>query len=157
MSNPWPLVGHERLFYGDPAKVEAKLVLVVPPFRIYYEGIQTKGIRIHPKLVDSLKAVLHEVMDHYQTQQAIDANHVSNYSGSYAARPIRGSTKTSMHAYGAAIDFDAEHNQMTQSKTAGFFKAEHPLVKAFKAQGWFWGGDYKNRRDPMHFEALRYK
>lgn len=157
MSNPWPLVGHERAFYGDPDHIEAKLVLVKPPFKIYYEGKETKGIRIHPLLVDSLKRVLDKVEQTYESQAELDRDHVSNYSGSYEPRKIRGSSKISMHAYGAAIDFDAEHNGMTYSRTAGYFKPDHPLVKAFKAEGWFWGGDYKKRRDPMHFEAIRYK
>ncbi len=28
------------------------------------------------------------------------------------------------------------------------------VIDAFKKQGFRWGGDYKGRKDPMHFEAV---
>lgn len=27
------------------------------------------------------------------------------------------------------------------------------VVQCFKSEGWFWGGDFKSRKDPMHFQA----
>ena len=151
----FPTPQQAREFYGDPRGIEARLAHVVPLFKIYYQHVPVKWIRIHPLLASSLKIVLDNVEQCYNSQAEMDAAHVSNYSGSYEPRNIRGSSSISLHAYGAAVDFDAEHNGMTYDRNAGFFKSSHPLVQAFKAQGWFWGGDFKGRRDPMHFEAVR--
>jgi hypothetical protein len=39
--------------------------------------------------------------------------HVTHFSGSYNYRPIRGSTRLSVHAFEATLDFDAENQPMT--------------------------------------------
>lgn len=150
-----PTVSQSRVFYGNPETIEVRLVIVKPPFDIYYCGQKVRGIRIHPKLSESLFEVFHDLHCQFPTQAEFDALHISTFSGGYSKRSIRGSNAISFHAYGAALDFDAEHNAMTYKRNAGFFKANHPLVLAFKKQGWFWGGDFKGRRDPMHFEAVR--
>jgi hypothetical protein len=141
-----------KAFYGDPAKGEPgqRLVPVVPPFRMTYEGKPIKSIMFHKKAAPALKAALDEIWEHYgRDQSKIDAISVSKYSGAYNPRLIRGSrTKWSNHAYGAAIDFDAEHNGFN----TGHGIMPQPVIDAFKRQGALWGGDYRGRTDPMHFE-----
>jgi hypothetical protein len=84
---------------------------------------------------------------------ALATDGVSNYSGTYANRTMRGSPQTSMHAYGCAIDFDAEHNARG---TKGRFTPDSIIVRTFEAQGWIWGGRWKCAScDPMHFQAAR--
>lgn len=74
---------------------------------------------------------------------------ISHYSGAYNHRLIRGSAdRWSNHAYGAAIDLDAEHNGFN----TGHGTMPQPVIDAFKRQGALWGGDYRGRTDPMHFE-----
>jgi len=87
-------------------------------------------------------------------QKTIDAWGVSVFSGSYNYRVMRGGAVLSMHAYGCAIDLDAPRN---------FFHDQDPhfahipqVVKAFKDEGWVWGGDWSGRsKDGMHFQAAR--
>jgi hypothetical protein len=115
-----------------------------------YAGKPIKSIMFHRKAAPALKAALDDIWQRCGRDQArIDAISVSKYSGAYNPRLIRGSsTKWSNHAYGAAIDFDAEHNGFN----TGHGIMPQFVIDAFKAQGALWGGDYRGRTDPMHFE-----
>lgn len=151
--NRWPKDNQADLiaFYGPPKtrELESQLVDVAPPFRMTYAGKPVKSIKFHRKAAPALAAALNEIWEAYGRDQArIDADRVSIYSGSYNPRKISGSDKWSNHAYGAAIDFDAEHNGFN----TGHGTIPQIVVDAFKRQGARWGGDYKNRTDPMHFE-----
>lgn len=149
----WPADNQSALikFYGEPGpEVERQLVPVTPPFKMYYEGQPVKTIRFHRKAASALTAALNEIWEHYGCDQSkIDALGISKYAGAYNPRKIRGSaTKWSNHAYGAAIDLNAEENGFG----AGKGNIPQPVIDAFKRQGARWGGDYKGRTDPMHFE-----
>lgn len=149
----WPADNQSALlaFYGTPgAQVEAQLVPVVPPFKMYYEGRPIASIKFHRKCAAALSAALQEIWEHYgKNQSKIDSLGISRYNGAYNPRYIRGSTsKWSNHAYGAAIDLNAESNGFG----AGHGNIPQPVIDAFKRQGARWGGDYHGRTDPMHFE-----
>lgn len=149
----WPRDNQADLirFYGAPGpEVEAQLVRVVPPFQMYYDGKPISFIKFHRKAADALKAALDEIWEHYgRDQRKIDALGISKYAGAYNPRKIRGSaTRWSNHAFGAAIDLDAERNGFN----TGHGTMPQPVVDAFKRQGARWGGDYRGRTDPMHFE-----
>ena len=70
----------------------------------------------------------------------------------YAFRDVRGVPgKLSNHASGTAIDLNSSRHKLGQVGT--FAKGEVPMLKALaKKYGLTWGGDYKNRKDEMHFE-----
>lgn len=70
----------------------------------------------------------------------------------YAFRNIRGSAdKLSNHSSGTAIDLNAPKHPLGQSGT--FNPMQIVLIQALcKKYGLRWGGDYKNRKDEMHFE-----
>ncbi|MGE0677759.1 M15 family metallopeptidase [Pseudolabrys sp.] len=157
----WPKDNQNDLiaFYGDPGRgeVERQLVKVVPPFQMYYDGRPLKYIRFHRKAAPALTAALNDIWQHYGRDQAtINRLGVSNCAGTYNPRRIRGSkTRWSNHAFGAAIDLAAGQNGFNAAD------ADHdgypgtipqPVVQAFKRQGARWGGDYRGRKDPMHFE-----
>lgn len=153
MASRWPSDNQEALlrFYGTPgADVERQLVPVTPPFKMYYEGKPVRQIMFHKKAADALRAVLSEIWEvSGRSQTKLDMLGVSNYSGAYNPRYIRGSTtKWSNHAYGAAIDIDAEHNGFN----TGHGRMPEFVIDAFKRQGARWGGNYHGRTDPMHFE-----
>jgi hypothetical protein len=70
----------------------------------------------------------------------------------YAFRMVRGSTDNlSNHASGTAIDLNATKHPLGK---IGTFPAEKvPMIRALaKKYGLTWGGDYRNRKDEMHFE-----
>ena len=71
----------------------------------------------------------------------------------YAFRMVRGTTdKLSCHSSGTAIDLNATKHALGK---IGTFPAEKvPMIRALaKKYGLAWGGDYRNRKDEMHFEV----
>lgn len=70
----------------------------------------------------------------------------------YAFRMVRGSTdRLSCHSSGTAIDVNATQHPLG---AIGTFPADKvPMIRALaKKYGLTWGGDYRNRKDEMHFE-----
>lgn len=92
-----------------------------------------------------------------------------DWSWGFACRSIGGSTTPSNHSWGLAIDLDAPENPQM---SAAAHKAPHKLRKTFagglvlrstmpdnvgaiaKQHGFHWGGLYRSKPDPMHFEFL---
>lgn len=70
----------------------------------------------------------------------------------YCYRMVRGTTdKLSNHSSGTAIDLNASKHPL--GKVGTFDAAKVPMIRALaKKYGLTWGGDYKNRKDEMHFE-----
>jgi D-alanyl-D-alanine carboxypeptidase len=92
-----------------------------------------------------------------------------NITGAFACRPVRGKTAWSQHAYGLAVDIDPFQNPyhngqvvLPELATAyldrtdlrpGMILPDGPVVRAFAAIGWQWGGNYRSLKDYMHFSA----
>ena len=70
----------------------------------------------------------------------------------YCYRNIRGtSDKLSNHSSGTAIDLNAAKHPLGHAGT--FTVMQTVMIQALaKKYGLTWGGDYKNRKDEMHFE-----
>ena len=76
---------------------------------------------------------------------------MKNYGGIYAARSIRGqSSHPSTHSWGIAIDLEPEKYPL--GSTSRF---PDTVVKIFQDAGFFYGGDFKARKDPMHFQFCK--
>jgi hypothetical protein len=92
-----------------------------------------------------------------------------NVTTAFVCRPAVGSTSWSMHAYGLAIDINPFHNpylkgDLVLPELATFYLDREralpgmildgdPVVAAFGAIGWLWGGDWTTLRDWMHFST----
>lgn len=63
---------------------------------------------------------------------------ITEFKGCFSSRPIRGTNRPSIHAYGLGCDFN--HIQ---------FSSE--FVDTWKRYGWCWGGDFTTWPDYMHF------
>ena len=70
----------------------------------------------------------------------------------YAFRMVRGTTdKLSNHSSGTAIDLNASRHPLGQVGT--FEPGKVPMLRALAHKwGLTWGGDFKSRKDEMHFE-----
>lgn len=146
----WPHddISSKTKFFGKPG---TNLISITPPFQMYYDSHPIKAITVNKMVATSLLKVLTEVLDKCgHDQKKIDAIGVSAYAGCYNPRSIRGSSNISNHAFAAAIDLDPDHNPLG----AKVGKMSPIVVTAFKNEGWLWGGDYKGRKDWMHFEAV---
>jgi hypothetical protein len=146
--SPWPAPGSAALvaYYGHPGDESHLVNLPVGDLDVRYEGQKVRTIRCHRKVSGSLARII----------AALSATHpgiLQDYCGCFNFRRMRGGSSYSLHAYGAAIDFEAGDNG---NRTAWPVAASMPIqvMEAFAREGWlpagaFWG------RDAMHFQATR--
>lgn len=89
----------------------------------------------------SLMAALTEVRFYNLTTE------LRTFDGCFNIRAVRGSPNMSTHAYGLGIDLNAAENPLGSNATT-FSKQ---FVDCFIKHGFDWGGNFFNRKDPMHF------
>ena len=159
MTNIWPLQSQCLAFYGDPRSanwLQDNTADITCPWPLHMGTIAIAHILIHQKCADSLTRVLNAVWDAVgKDLSAIQKLRYDRYDGSYNLRNIRGSPSSlSMHAFAAAIDWDAADNE--QHSRQHLFQGDSLLVVKFKEEGWVWGGDWDvNSIDAMHVQAAR--
>lgn len=151
--SPWPKsdAAGLRYFYGDPGD-ESNLVTLVFPFPMFYDGKLVKTTRVHRKCVASLNRILTAIGKSYGKRGDI-MEEARDYGGCFNFRLKRGGSTYSLHAYGAAIDLDADDNTFRDSWP---MQSDMPLeiMEEFAKEGWiaagaFWG------YDAMHMQATR--
>ena len=151
--NPWPFATREGLrdFYGEPGD-EANLVAITFPYPMYYGGQRVTKTRCHKKVAPSLLRILTAIGQRGAGTREI-MEPAEDYGGIYNFRNKRGGTSLSVHAWGAAIDLDADDNTFRDPWP---LVADMPLalMEEFAKEGWqsagaFWG------YDAMHHEACR--
>jgi hypothetical protein len=90
-----------------------------------------------------------------------------NNTESFVCRPATGGTSWSRHAYGRAIDVNPFHNPYHRGDVVlpelssayldrarglpGMIMPGDPIVEAFAAIGWEWGGAWSTLKDYQHF------
>lgn len=148
----WPTQREVPEFFGAPGTQQ---VMLDPPYPLYlYDGGQrVKRISVHEFVHDSVLAVMTEVVRHYGEEE-IHRLGLDRYFGSLNVRNMRGSNRMSMHAWGIAIDFDANRNQLKWNhERAVFARPEYePWWQMWEAEGWTSLGR-KYDYDWMHVEA----
>lgn len=88
-----------------------------------------------------------------QTVERLNMWQPHTFSGSYSCRMVRGSTSTwSHHAWAVAVDFDAAQNCLGCSASSSEIGQHKPFVQTWIKYGFYWGGNFSSRPDPMHFE-----
>ena len=164
MSYVWPKQSECDTFYGNPVAADgtlsdkwyaSNLVKVNVPWAMHMGKIPIARFVIHRKCEEATKDWLETVWKNAsQSQETISRWHMDSFSGSFNFRSMRGINHLSMHAYGCAMDFDAPNNGLGSKD--GFFHhnidAHDAVVMPFKRLGGTWGGDWKTRPDPMHFQ-----
>lgn len=148
-SNPWPRSDEESLtaFYGAPGDESKLFALPVPHgVEVRYEGQPVRGIRCHNRVAPSLLQILIEL--------GAKCPHVLlQYDGCYNHRTMRGGSRPSLHARGAAVDFMAGTNGMSQ-KWPGQADMPFVAIEIFARHGWTCAGPMWGY-DAMHFQATR--
>jgi hypothetical protein len=151
--NPWPKSDQASLcrFYGNPGD-EKNLVTVDFPFRTFYEGKEIKRFRCHKKVADSLIRVLKSISEKYGKDRGI-MEEAEDFGGVYNFRNKRGGSSYSVHAWGAAIDLDADDNTFRDSWP---MKSDMPfeIMEEFAKEGWLSAGAFWSY-DSMHFQATK--
>ena len=169
---PWPVSAFPALsaFYATPPHPteistpafvrlldgweSENLVALVPPYPMvaaWRVDQPLRVIRCHRLVAPSLARVLAGIRRLWPADHALRAAGLHLFGGCYAHRLVRGSRKTlSLHAYGAAIDLDPDHNGLGCPPARAAMPGA--VVALFEAEGWTWGGRF-SRPDPMHFQA----
>lgn len=151
--NPWPKGDQASLrrFYGVPGD-EGNLVRIQLPYPIYYGGKRVTSTRVHHRCAASLLRILVAIRDLLPKHPHI-VDDAEDFGGVFNDRNRRGSATKSVHAWGAAIDLDADDNTFRNIWPQ---EADMPLeiMECFAREGWasagaFWG------YDAMHHEAVQ--
>jgi hypothetical protein len=97
-----------------------------------------------------------------------DASMAADNTSAFNCRPISRGTGWSEHAYGRAIDLNPRENPYVRGTLVlppegepyaarpdapGVLHADDPVVRAFAAHGWQWGGLWSNPTDYQHFST----
>lgn len=129
-------------------------------------GKRTTSISCHPLIAERLKCVLNDIINHYGADIMAVAPGACIYHGSYNDRKITGGNSWSSHAYGVALDFDADNNALkTHAPQARLSQAIYkPFWEIWYHHGFYSQGietDLKRTRrgsasDWMHIQAVHY-
>jgi hypothetical protein len=114
------------------------------PYPLYYEGIKVMRARCHYLLVDNFIKAFKDI------QEAGLEAEARNYSGIYNPRNVRGGSHPSAHSWGIAIDLEAGKYPLGSSK-----RFPEQIIEIFADAGFFYGGDFSRRKDPMHFQFCK--
>jgi hypothetical protein len=150
-------------FYGNPTgrfgelspKWERENIVIVPcPWQMYaaWDPKLKIKLRMHKKCANDLEIILQKIWKLYEKNSfPLEKNNLHLCGGTFNYRLIRGGFTLSTHAFGAAIDLNPRENGL------GITNPSMPkeVVKIFEDHGWVWGGRWKKRTDPMHFQACQ--
>lgn len=157
--NSWPGSSESELiaFYGQPGD-ESQLVTVDIPYELrlaWDTSTRLTRLRCHHKVAGSVVLVLNNVLAHYGPAE-IRRLRLDLFGGCYNYRRMRGGSSWSTHAWGIALDFDPDRNQLSWGRDrASFAKNDYDKWwEIWESQGWTSLGRSKNY-DWMHVQATR--
>ncbi len=126
--------------YGKPElHKNMKLWDVPPELEI---GVIPKRLYCNKDMIKPLSAAFKNLIERKFVKE------LKTFDGCFNIRKQRGSaTAWSLHSWGIAIDVNAFENQLGKKPklSAGF-------VQCFTDVGFDWGGNFKSRKDGMHFQ-----
>lgn len=125
----------------SPKWEEENISRVSLPQGLPYESALVARVAVHKLLYDVVKGVFQTIH-----QRGLWPK-LHEYGGAYCYRKQRGANVRSLHSWGIAIDLNPEENQLG---TLGVM--DQDIISAFEAYGFEWGGNFINRKDPMHFQ-----
>ena len=164
---------------GCPVPLEDLRILTI--FYWGFDGQPRQGeLVVHADAADDVASVfraLHEARFPIEQIRLVDEfggddnrSMAANNTSGFNCRTATGSDQWSQHAYGRAIDINPVQNPyVTRSgavlppagaahttrypATVGLITADGPVVTAFNAIGWGWGGTWSSGKDYQHFSA----
>jgi hypothetical protein len=124
----WPYQSQREMekFFGAVGANQATLVLPDGyPMRVAWNPAQAiTRFACHEKIHDAARRVLVRVLDHYGPARIRELG-LDLFGGCLNVRRMRGGSAWSTHAWGAAIDFDPEHNQLKWNRSRARFAQAH--------------------------------
>jgi hypothetical protein len=152
----WPRQRDCVAFYGQPGHTRnVRLASPYPLFLDWQLSAKVDSFLIHEKCHDSALRAMTAILAHYGPQ-AIHELGIDQFGGCLNVRKMRNGSAWSMHAFGCAIDFDADRNALRENhRTARFARPEYaPFLDAWEAEGWLSLGRARDM-DWMHVQAAQ--
>lgn len=152
----WPkdTTAVKNAFYGNfhAARWQQQyLIRITTPFQMYYDKKPIPSLLVNRMCAQAMLSCFNDIWnacDH--DQKKVDAAGASDFGGCFNIRPIAGSKNWSNHSWACAVDLSPRSNGFNMKATLS-----RVVIDVFKAHGARWGGDYRGRKDPMHFEFIR--
>lgn len=151
----WPKQDYNSMvkFYGPVGSNQTTLVL---PYTMVLDWETSKTVTkmtCHEKVHDSLERIFKKTLDHYGLEK-IKQLKLHEFGGCLNVRKMRGGSAWSIHSWGAAVDIDADRNQLKWGRDkAVLAKPEYnEFWKIVASEGWTSLGQARNY-DWMHFQA----
>lgn len=112
------------------------------PYPLVYGSAMVRKTRCHRLLAPIFRAVFEDIKAADLVERA------THYGGIFAQRAIRGLPRfPSTHSWGIALDLNPAENPLGKVG-----HQDSRVVAIFKKYGFTWGGEFKSRLDPMHFQ-----
>lgn len=145
-----------------------------------FDGVAHEGeLVVHADVVDSLEAVFRSLFEQrfaIRQMRLVDdfggddvASMAADNTSAFNCRPVAGTARWSQHSYGRAIDVNPVENPYLHggkveppagaahldrtTPAPGLIRAGDPVVRAFAASGWIWGGTWSSSSDLQHFST----
>lgn len=134
---------------------ESRLVFVRPAYLHFYDGKPMPRLRVNEAMAERCVAAWEAALKHYGATRIHELG-LDVFDGCFCNRAIRNGAAASMHAFGAALDYDAAHNgnrvrapqaRFSAPEYAAWFDVWESL--GFTCGGRAWGRDF------MHIQAPR--
>ena len=145
---------HEPLFlkmYGDCASRTFQANMR----KVAWMPISAQGGTVNVTTINGVDQALEAVVADLQKLPPEMIKYLVPTAGAYNCRPVAGTARRSMHAYGAAIDIStawADYWVWKGGENAVWANRIPPeIVAIFERHGFIWGGRWR-RFDTMHFE-----
>lgn len=126
--------------YGQPEK-ESSMVLWDIPAELEI-GVIPRRLYCNKDIIEPLSKAFKELIETGKISE------LKTFDGCFNIRYQRGSrTAASLHSWGIAIDVNAAWNGLGKEP-----QLSPEFVKCFTDNGFDWGGNFKSRKDGMHFQ-----
>ncbi|HEX8832813.1 MAG TPA: M15 family metallopeptidase [Abditibacteriaceae bacterium] len=157
-----------------PPEIEQLQVLLDLPYCGFDGARHTGQMIVHRELAGEVQQIFAEIFAaRFPIARMIpvaayswsdDASMADNNSSAFNYRLAVGKSNLSQHAHGRAIDINPVQNPYIKGDmvlppgavydpaVAGTLVADGPVVAAFEARGWVWGGRWTTLKDWHHFE-----
>ena len=155
----WPLQNEAAMnaFYGPVGTNQGKAHCPYPLKLAWNKRKIVRRFSCHEKIVPSIERVLQKTFDHYGINE-IRRLKLDMWGGALNVRKMRGGSKWSTHAWGAAIDWDPQNNALKwDSSKASLANIEYDYWwQCWEDEGAVSLGRAQNR-DWMHIQFARLK
>jgi hypothetical protein len=129
--------------YGTPAEDNPYMTMWDVP-AILEIGIIPKKIFCNKDMVGPLSCAFINLI------RTNCVKELKTWDGCFNIRKKRGLSTMSLHSWGIAVDVNAFENGLGETP-----KLSSAFVKCFTDSGFDWGGDWKTRKDGMHFQLSK--